>query len=102
MYLINNCYQFLGLNNNVPTVNEKTTIEAPPSPRKFISLKKKRPKLNRPCPKSKKRFQIDQFSPVVVPGKNYSFTNKGILGASTIILTKDIDKYVFMCSSNFY
>ena len=72
MYLINNCYHFLGLNNNVPAVNEKTTIEAPLAPRKFISLKKKRPKLNRPCPKSKKRFQIDQFSPVVVPGKNHS------------------------------
>jgi hypothetical protein len=68
MYLINNCYQFLGLNNNVPAVNEKTTIEAPLA----ISLKKKRPKLNRPCPKSKKRFQIDQFSPVVVPGKDKS------------------------------
>ena len=23
-------------------------------------------------------------------------------GASTIILTKDIDKYAFMCGSNFY
>ena len=27
---------------------------------------------------------------------------QGILGASTIILSKDIDKYVFMCASNFY
>ena len=28
---------------------------------------------------------------------------RGILGASTIILsTKDIDKYAFMCGSNFY
>ena len=72
MYLINNCYHFLGLNNNVPTVNEKTTNEDPPAPRKFISLKKKRQKLNRPCPKSKKHFQIDQFSSVVVPGKNHS------------------------------
>ena len=72
MYLINNCYQFLGLNNNVPAVNEKTTIEAPLAQRNFISLEKKRPKLNRPCPKSKKRFQIDQFSPVVVPGKDKS------------------------------
>ena len=26
----------------------------------------------------------------------------GILGASTIILYKDIDKYAFMCGSNFY
>ena len=26
---------------------------------------------------------------------------RGILGASTIILSKDIDKYAFMCSSNF-
>ena len=26
----------------------------------------------------------------------------GILGASTIILSKDIDKYAFMCGSNFY
>ena len=26
---------------------------------------------------------------------------RGILGASTIILSKDIDKYVFMCASNF-
>jgi hypothetical protein len=25
---------------------------------------------------------------------------RGILGASTIILSKDIDKYVFMCGSN--
>ena len=25
----------------------------------------------------------------------------GILGASTIILSKDIDKYAFMCGSNF-
>ena len=25
----------------------------------------------------------------------------GILGASTIVLSKDIDKYAFMCSSNF-
>ena len=69
MYLINKRYQFLGLNNNVPPVNEKTTIEAPQVPQKFISQKKKRPKLNRPCPKSKKRFRFDQFSPVVLPGK---------------------------------
>ena len=27
--------------------------------------------------------------------------NRGILGASTIILSKDIDKYAFMCGSNF-
>ena len=27
---------------------------------------------------------------------------RGILGASTIILSKDIDKYSFMCGSNFY
>ena len=27
---------------------------------------------------------------------------QGILGASTIILFKDIDKYAFMCGSNFY
>ena len=27
---------------------------------------------------------------------------RGILGASTIILFKDIDKYVFMCGSIFY
>ena len=26
----------------------------------------------------------------------------GIRGASTIILSKDIDKYAFMCGSNFY
>ena len=26
----------------------------------------------------------------------------GILGASTIILFKNIDKYAFMCGSNFY
>ena len=26
----------------------------------------------------------------------------GILGASTIILSKDIDKYASMCGSNFY
>ena len=26
----------------------------------------------------------------------------GILGASTIILNKDIDRYAFMCGSNFY
>ena len=26
----------------------------------------------------------------------------GILGASTIILSKEIDKYAFMCGSNFY
>ena len=27
---------------------------------------------------------------------------QGMLGASTIILFKDIDKYAFMCGSNFY
>ena len=27
---------------------------------------------------------------------------RGILGASTIILSKDIDKYAFMCGSIFY
>ena len=27
---------------------------------------------------------------------------RGILGGSTIILSKDIDKYAFMCGSNFY
>ena len=27
---------------------------------------------------------------------------RGILGASTIILSKDIDKYAFTCGSNFY
>ena len=27
---------------------------------------------------------------------------RGILGTSTIILSKDIDKYAFMCGSNFY
>ena len=27
---------------------------------------------------------------------------RGILGASTIIIFKDIDKYAFMCGSNFY
>ena len=27
---------------------------------------------------------------------------RGILGASTIILSKDIDKYAFMCGSVFY
>ena len=27
---------------------------------------------------------------------------RGILGASTIILSKYIDKYAFMCGSNFY
>ena len=27
---------------------------------------------------------------------------RGILGASTIILSKDIDKYAFMFGSNFY
>ena len=27
---------------------------------------------------------------------------RGILGASTIILSKDIDKYAFMCGLNFY
>ena len=27
---------------------------------------------------------------------------RGILGASTIILSKDIDKYAFMCGSNLY
>jgi hypothetical protein len=27
---------------------------------------------------------------------------RGILGASTIILSKDIDKYAFMCGSNSY
>ena len=27
---------------------------------------------------------------------------RGIIGASTIILSKDINKYAFMCGSNFY
>ena len=27
---------------------------------------------------------------------------RGILGVSTIILSKDIDNYAFMCGSNFY
>ena len=27
---------------------------------------------------------------------------RGILGASAIILSKDIDKHAFMCGSNFY
>ena len=27
---------------------------------------------------------------------------QGILGASAIILSKDYDKYAFMCGSNFY
>ena len=27
---------------------------------------------------------------------------RGILGVSTIILSKDIDKYAFLCGSNFY
>ena len=27
---------------------------------------------------------------------------RGILGTSTIILSKDIDRYAFMCGSNFY
>ena len=27
---------------------------------------------------------------------------RGILGARTMILSKDIDKYAFMCGSNFY
>ena len=27
---------------------------------------------------------------------------RGILGASTIILSKDMDKYAFVCGSNFY
>ena len=27
---------------------------------------------------------------------------QGIIGASTIILSKDINKYAFMCGSNFY
>ena len=27
---------------------------------------------------------------------------RGILGASTIIISKDIDKYAFMCGSSFY
>ena len=27
---------------------------------------------------------------------------RDILGASTIILSKDIDKYAFICGSNFY
>ena len=27
---------------------------------------------------------------------------RGILGASTIILSKDIDKHAFMCGTNFY
>ena len=27
---------------------------------------------------------------------------RGILGASTTILSKNIDKYAFMCGSNFY
>ena len=27
---------------------------------------------------------------------------RGILGASTLISSKDIDKYAFMCGSNFY
>ena len=31
-----------------------------------------------------------------------TFKKRGILGASTIILSKDIDKYAFMCGSNFY
>ena len=26
---------------------------------------------------------------------------RGILGANTIIVSKDIDKYAFMCGSNF-
>ena len=26
---------------------------------------------------------------------------QGILGASTIVISKDIDKYAFMCGSNF-
>ena len=29
-------------------------------------------------------------------------SKRGILGASTTILSKDIDKYAFMCGSNFY
>ena len=27
---------------------------------------------------------------------------RGILGASTIILSKDVGKYAFMCGSNFF
>ena len=27
---------------------------------------------------------------------------RGMLGDSTIILSKDVDKYAFMCGSNFY
>ena len=27
---------------------------------------------------------------------------RGILGASTVILFKDIDNYAYMCGSNFY
>ena len=27
---------------------------------------------------------------------------RGVLGASTIILSKDVGKYAFMCGSNFY
>ena len=37
----------------------------------------------------------------VIKGGNYS-REYGILGASTIILSKDIDKYAFICGSNFY
>ena len=46
---------------------------------------------------------------VIGLGKNLLFKSVlahcedlGILGASTIILSRDIDKYAFMCSSNFY
>ena len=31
-----------------------------------------------------------------------SSLNLGILGASAMIISKDIDKYAFMCGSNFY
>ena len=27
---------------------------------------------------------------------------RGLIGASTIILSKDMNKYAFMCGSNFY
>ena len=39
----------------------------------------------------------DFFGKFVIPRP----LKRGILGASTIILSKDIDKFAFMCGSNF-
>jgi hypothetical protein len=40
---------------------------------------------------------LAQYCKVLMPRP----IKRGILGASTLILSKDIDKYAFMCGSNF-